>query len=99
MVSTFHFEAELWEYGGAGSWVFVSLPADIADEIAELAPAGTGFGSVRVEVRTGSAVWKTSLFPDKAARTYVMPVKKAVRDQVNVHAGESANFVVGVIGD
>jgi hypothetical protein len=43
MVSTYQFEAELWEYDGAGSWVFVSLPTDIADEIAELAPARGGF--------------------------------------------------------
>jgi hypothetical protein len=99
MVSTFQFVAELWEYGGAGSWVFVSLPADIADEIAELAPARGGFGSVRVEVRTDTVEWTTSLFPDNAARTYVLPVKKAVRERANIHAGESVEFVIGVIDD
>ena len=99
MASTFHFEAELWENGGAGSWVFVGLPADIADEIAEIAPARSGFGSIRVEVRVGTVEWMTSLFPDKAARTYVLPVKKVVRERANIQAGDSVEFVVRVVED
>lgn len=74
------FGAELWEHDGPGAWCFVSLPDDDADDVEELTRHRTrGFGSVRVEVRVGSTTWCTSLFPDSKRRTYVLPVKKAVR--------------------
>ncbi|MCB1247564.1 MAG: DUF1905 domain-containing protein, partial [Acidimicrobiia bacterium] len=61
----FTFSAALWlaEVEGA-SWVFVTLPEDVSDEIEESVPSKGGFGSVRVEVTIGGSVWRTSLFPD-----------------------------------
>ena len=71
------FSAPLWQYPGEGSWYFVSVPADISDDIADLT-AGTrkGFGSVRVTATIGSTTWQTSVFPSKSG-TYLLPVKKA----------------------
>ena len=52
MTHTFGFAATVWEYDGPASWFFVSLPTDVADEIADLTDGRTGgFGSVRVHVR------------------------------------------------
>lgn len=80
MTHTFGFAEPLWEYEGPASWFFVSLPTDIADEIADLTDGRTGgFGSVRVHVRVGGSGWSTSLFPSKQNGTYVLPMKKAVR--------------------
>jgi hypothetical protein len=74
------FTATLWEHEGPGAWHFVSLPHDLADDIAEVSEGRTsGFGSVRVEVTIGDSTWQTSLFPDGRRGTYVLPVKKAVR--------------------
>ena len=76
----FGFAAKLWEYDGPASWFFVSVPKDVADEIADLTDGRTGgFGSVRVHVRAGGTRWSTSLFPSKQNATYVLPVKRAVR--------------------
>jgi hypothetical protein len=33
---TFGFTASLWRYPGEGSWHFVSLPPEIADDITEI---------------------------------------------------------------
>ena len=52
MDETFRFEAELWEYGGTASWVFVTLPIDVADEIADVPVGVKAFGSIRVEGAT-----------------------------------------------
>ena len=76
----FRFEAPLWMHTGEAAWHFVTLPPAVADEI-EDATAGTrhGFGSVPVLVTIGATTWTTSIFPDTKARSYVLPVKKAVR--------------------
>lgn len=80
MTRTFSFTATLWEHEGPAAWHFVSLPHDIADEIADGSEGRTGgFGSVRVEVTIGDSRWRTSLFPDSRRGTYVLPVKRAVR--------------------
>jgi len=82
-VTEHEFSAELWrwrardETSGA-AWYFVSLPFDVADRIDEAGPR-PGFGSVRVEVSVGSSTWRTSVFPSATERTFVLPVKKAVR--------------------
>jgi hypothetical protein len=82
------FTAELWEYDGEAAWVFVTLPHEVADEIADRATAGPGFGSVPVVVRIGSTEWRTSLFPDKRAASYVLPVKRVVRRAEGVEPGD-----------
>lgn len=80
---TYDFEAPLWQWqardASPGSWFFVSLPYDAADEIEAVAGPGKGFGSVRVEVTIGSSTWRTSVFPSAEEKTYVLPVKKPVR--------------------
>lgn len=62
--------------------MFVTLPLELSEEIREvgaLAGPPRGFGSLPVEVRVGGSVWRTSVFPDRNTRCYVLPVKAAVR--------------------
>ncbi len=85
------FHARIWEHAPdePGSWHFLTLPADVAEDVAfEAGPRG-GFGSVRVEVSIGSSTWRTSLFPDSKAGTFVLPVKKPVRQANSLSAGDT----------
>jgi len=77
----YEFDAILWKWQArTDSWTFVSLPAEVADEVLDVAgPVTRGFGSVRVEVTVGRTTWGTSIFPDAKAGTYVLPIKMAVR--------------------
>jgi hypothetical protein len=94
----FSFRAEVWEHEGPGSWHFVSLPTSVADEIEETSGGkGAGFGSVRVEATVGSTRWCTSLFPDAGRRTYVLPLKKAVRQAEGLSPGSMTTIDVTVI--
>ncbi|NMO00678.1 DUF1905 domain-containing protein [Gordonia sp. TBRC 11910] len=88
------FDAAVWTAQSTGAWHFVSLPTELADEISDVVDhSRPGFGSVRVSARIGETTWATSIFPDAKRRTYVLPVKKAVRtaegivedDVVTVH--------------
>jgi hypothetical protein len=93
----FTFDAALWEYQGEAPWYFVTLPTDIADDIAELALPRRGFGSVKVDVTVGATAWSTSLFPDKRAGSYLLPIKKAVRTAQSLDVGDTATFSIEVV--
>jgi hypothetical protein len=95
-----HFRAELWLHEAEGPWHFVTLPGDLADEVAQRsAAAPRGFGSVKVEATVGSTTWSTSLFPDSATRSYVLPVKKAVRRAEALVAGEPVDVDLRLVDD
>ena len=92
------FRARLWEHapGDPGSWHFLTLPAEPAEDIALEAGPRQGFGSIRVAATIGSTTWRTSLFPDAAAGSLVLPVKKQVRRSEDLHAGGSCEVTLEV---
>lgn len=73
------FTSTLWLYPGDAGWHFVTLPPDVADDIDQVVGERRGFGSVPVEATVGATTWRTSLFPDTGAASFVLPVKNAVR--------------------
>lgn len=94
------FDAELWIWDArrADSWTFVSLPAEASEEIRDVAgDVPRGFGSVRVRVTVGGSTWLTSIFPDSARATYVLPVKRAVRKAEDLEAGDTATVRVEIL--
>lgn len=86
----FEFTAPLWLHDGDKGWHFITLPHDVADEIADLADQGhaKGFGSVPVQVTVGGSTWQTSVFPSKQDASFVLPVKKAVRVGEGIEHGD-----------
>jgi len=93
------FDAELWvwEARRTDSWTFVSLPADVSEEIRELtAGPRRGFGAVRVRVRVGATTWRTSIFPGDGGR-YVLPVKRAVRKAESLDPGDVATVALELL--
>lgn len=101
-VTTYDFAAPLWRWEAkdeakSGAWFFVSLPFDVADEIEAVAGPGKGFGSVRVEVTVGGTTWRTSVFPSGDQRTYVLPVKKAVRVAEGLDEGAEATVRLSIV--
>ena len=90
------FTPELWRHDGPAAWYFVTLPFDVADEIEETSEH-RGFGSVRVEVTIGATTWRTSVFPDTARRSYLLPVKRQVREAESLHEGGPVELTVEVV--
>ena len=88
-MSTYRFSAELWRSPGDSGWCFVTLPHDVTDDIDErTADRRTGFGSVRVRATVGSTTWATSVFPDSGQASFVLPVKRPVRDAEHLGVGD-----------
>ena len=93
----FEFDADLWLYEGDAAWHFVTLPADVSDDIeAEATGPRRGFGAVRVRVTIGETTWSTSIFPDSKRGAYVLPVKADVRRREGLSAGSRASVVLTV---
>jgi hypothetical protein len=96
----YSFTAEVWEWSSKTSWFFVSVPDEDADDIEERhGGRAAGFGSIRVEVTIGSSTWRTSLFPSKEEKTYVLPLKKAVRVAEGLEVGSTAALELVVVDD
>jgi len=87
-IGTFAFTATLRLHPGEGGWHFVTLPADVATDVRDLSAGRQhGFGSVRVRVTVGRTTWRTSVFPESATGSYVLPVKKAIRTAERLAVG------------
>ncbi len=93
---TYTFSAELWQYPGYAAWYFVTLPKDIAKEINAITDGGIrrGFGSVKINAKTKTSTWNTSVFPDKESGSYLLPIKKAVRQADELQTGDTMQLEI-----
>lgn len=96
MQVTFEAEPFPWQ-GDKTSWVFVAVPPDDADAIDDATSMTGGFGSVKVAVQIGKTSWSTSLFPSKEMETYVLPLKKAVRQAEGVEIGQPVEVTIELV--
>ena len=97
-IGTFEFAAPLQQYPGAAGWHFVSVSAEISDDITDLTVSiRRGFGSVRVAVTVGSTTWRTSIFPDRKTGTYILPMNKAVRTAEHLLTGADVEAQLEIV--
>ncbi|MDO7882422.1 DUF1905 domain-containing protein [Antiquaquibacter soli] len=83
------FTATTWRWEARRDlWVFVHVPAEISEEIAELPHPPAGWDSVRVRVRIGTTRWATSIFPSSDG-LYSLAIKKSVREKHAIELGST----------
>lgn len=100
MTSSYSFRAELWHYPGEAGWHFLTLPADVADDLREEASAfRKAFGSVKVTAEISGLTWQTSVFPDSKSGSCLLPVKKAIRIAARISAGDEVAVRLAVQGE
>lgn len=90
----------LWNFE-KGSWHFFTIPAEIANEIhfeQKLHNLGTrrGFGSVKCRVTIGKTIFETSIFPNSSDKTFVLPIKSAVRKSENLNIDTQIELTIEV---
>lgn len=89
--------AELRRTADPAAWHFVTLPADVADEIhARAAGAHAPFGRLAVRATLGATTWETSIFRDTRRDSYVLPVKAAIRRRERVGDGDRVRVTLEV---
>lgn len=98
MLNTYNIQAKVWLYPGQAAWHFVTLPKDESGQIKELfGGLKKGFGSLPVKVTIGETAWKTSIFPDKKAGAYLLPLKADVRKREKIMEGDTLVLDIEVL--
>ena len=82
------FTGEIWPWRGPAPFYFVTVPDEESAALHATSPQVTyGWGMIPVEVRIGSTVWTTSLFPKDGG--YIVPLKAAVRRAEGIDVGDT----------
>ena len=97
-IATCTFSAAVWLHPGEAGWHFVTLPADLADELrARTTGRARPFGSVPVRVTIGQTSWSTSVFADTKAASYLLPIKAGIRRREGLAAGDGVRVTIDVL--
>jgi hypothetical protein len=93
----FRFEAPVVYWRGPAPHVFAKLPAEVAEGVRALGPGVSyGWGCVPVAAAIGSVTFTTALIPKDG--TYLLPLKVAVRRQLELDEGAPVRVAM-TIGD
>jgi len=93
----YRFTATIWQHTPPGGWYFVSLPRDVSDEIRGMLQAEEeGWGRLKAIATIGSTQWNTAIWYDTKYKTYLLPVKAAVREKEKLVAGIEVKVMVKV---
>ena len=90
-------QSKVWLYYGMAGWHFVTIPRKQSNEIKDLfSGMAGGWGSLPVIVTIGKTSWKTSIFPDKKAGAYLLPLKAEVRKKEKILSGDKISFSIEI---
>jgi hypothetical protein len=94
----------LWIWTSASapaSWHFLTIAGQAADDLHGTAlmrriegGPKRGWGSLKVRATIGDTSWDTSIFPEKDAGGWLLPVKAAVRKAEGLIAGDAVTVTV-----
>ncbi|MEV6965534.1 DUF1905 domain-containing protein [Hamadaea sp. NPDC051192] len=92
------FTGEIFHWRGPAPHHFVTVPADVCQEIQEVAARLTyGWGVIPVGVRVGDTDWTTSLFPKNGG--YLVPVRADVRRAEKLELGDTVMITLMLDAD
>ena len=84
----FSFKALLWKYDGPAGWCFVTIPKTTAKRIrAQHLSSEEGWGRLKTTARVGDTQWKTSIWFDTKASSYLLPIKTEIRKKEKLAIG------------
>ena len=93
----YEFSDRMWQHPSPGGWYFVSLPESVSKEIRDnLKWQEEGWGRMKVLARTGGLEWETAIWFDTKHRTYLLPVKAAIRKKADLSTHRETEFEIRV---
>ena len=95
-VPSFEFTGTLWRWESQPAVRMVTVPADVSEVVRLVAGPPRGFGSVRVDARIGTTVWRTSIFPF-GPEIFALPLKLAVRKAQDIEDGDTVTVVISIV--
>ncbi len=93
----YKFKSSIFLYPGMAGWHFASIPQDVSDDIKQhFGDMKRGWGSLPVIATVGKTSWKTSIFPDKKAGGYLLPLKADVRKKEGILAEDTISLLLEI---
>jgi hypothetical protein len=86
----YRIRTKVWLYPGMAGWHFLSVPKRAFQDMKR------GWGSLPVVVTIGKTSWRTSIFPDRASGTYLLPLKADVRKREHITRGDTITFMIEI---
>lgn len=82
---TYTFSSIVWKHASPGGWFFVSIPADLSQEIR----SGNqwleeGWGRLKVKASIADYQWDTAIWFDTKLNCYLLPLKADVRKRIDL---------------
>ncbi len=91
------FSAKPWQYAGPGGWIFVSLPVALSSTIRKrMKEEEQGWGRLSTTARVGKTEWKTAIWFDTKKKTYLLPLKAAIRKKEQVKPLKKLDLTIWV---
>ena len=88
----FSFKALLWKHEESAGWCFVTIPKTTAKRIrVQHLSSEEGWGRLKTTARVCDTQWKTSIWFDTKASSYLLPIKTEIRKKENLAIGGSVS--------
>ncbi len=107
MTESYTVTTPMWIWSSASapaSWYFLTITGQPADDIHATAlmrrmegGPKRGWGSLKVRAAIGNTRWDTSIFPEKGANGWLLPVKAAVRKAEGLVVGDAVMVTVALL--
>lgn len=97
-MNSYNLSSEVWINESHPGWHFVYVPKEAGEKIyKKFAKFHRGWTSLPIELRIGKSIWRTSMFKDKRAETYLFGIKSSVRKAEGIFKGDKINFKLKVL--
>jgi hypothetical protein len=93
----FTIKEKIWLYEGEAAWQFITINKTLSKQIRGIVKGLMKGPSLKVKATIGSYTWQTSIFSNKDG-TFVLPIKKEVRNATGLDAGKIATVSFYLIG-
>src|SRR5687767_140430 len=93
----YEFTAKTWQYITPGGWHFISLQNELSKEIRDtLRSEEQGWGRLTATAKIRNSEWKTAIWFDTKANTYLLPLKAEIRKKENIEVGKTIEAVIWI---
>ncbi len=91
----YEFSEKPWQHASPGGWYFVSLPKEMAKEIrTSLKSEEEGWGRLKAVAKVGKSDWKTAIWFDTKANTYLLPLKAEIRKKEGIEIDKELHVII-----
>jgi Domain of unknown function (DUF1905) len=99
-MSKYSFRAKVWKYKGKAGWYFVTLPPQLSRKIRKNhGVSEEGWGRLKAVAKIGNSKWSTSIWFDRRANSYLLPLKASVRKKEAITVSGQIEVALNVKAD